>query len=120
MDFLGLTTLTVIDDCLKLIEQTRGEKLDIETIPLDDEETYKKVFHAAQLQALQLGGAFGPDAAQGGDGFLQSVGRCRHGGFIGEARGKWERQMKYRNQLNGDGDGGLRKKAGRLRRYWVE
>ena len=26
MDFLGLTTLTVIDDCLKLIEQTRGEK----------------------------------------------------------------------------------------------
>jgi DNA polymerase III subunit alpha len=30
MDFLGLTTLTVIDDCLKLIEQTRGEKLDIE------------------------------------------------------------------------------------------
>jgi DNA polymerase III alpha subunit len=24
MDFLGLTTLTVIDDCLKLIEQTAG------------------------------------------------------------------------------------------------
>ena len=47
MDFLGLTTLTVIDDCLKLIEQSRGEKLDIETIPLDDEETFKKVFHSA-------------------------------------------------------------------------
>ena len=47
MDFLGLTTLTVIDDCLKLIEQNRGDKLDIETIPLNDEETYKKVFHAA-------------------------------------------------------------------------
>ena len=47
MDFLGLTTLTVIDDCLKLIEQTRGEKVDIETIPLDDEETFKKVFHSA-------------------------------------------------------------------------
>ena len=45
MDFLGLTTLTVIDDCLKLIEQTRGEKLDIEAIPLDDAETFKKVFH---------------------------------------------------------------------------
>ena len=29
MDFLGLTTLTVIDDCLKLIEQNRGEKVDI-------------------------------------------------------------------------------------------
>jgi DNA polymerase-3 subunit alpha len=52
MDFLGLTTLTVIDDCLKLIEKSRGEKadgekLDIEAIPLNDEETFKKVFHAA-------------------------------------------------------------------------
>src|SRR6202453_467625 len=47
MDFLGLTTLTVIDDCLKLIEQTRGLKLDIDSIPTDDEETYKKVFHSA-------------------------------------------------------------------------
>jgi len=47
MDFLGLTTLTVIDDCLKLIEQSRGEKVDIDAIPLDDEETYKKVFHSA-------------------------------------------------------------------------
>jgi DNA polymerase-3 subunit alpha len=47
MDFLGLTTLTVIDDCLKLIASNRGEKLDIEAIPANDEETYKKVFHAA-------------------------------------------------------------------------
>jgi len=47
MDFLGLTTLTVIDDCLKLIEQNRGENVDIETVPLNDEETYKKVFHSA-------------------------------------------------------------------------
>jgi len=47
MDFLGLTTLTVIDDCLKLIEKSRGEKVDIEAIPLDDEETYKKVFQSA-------------------------------------------------------------------------
>jgi DNA polymerase-3 subunit alpha len=47
MDFLGLTTLTVIDDCLKLIEKSRGEKVDIDAIPLNDEETFKKVFHAA-------------------------------------------------------------------------
>jgi len=46
-DFLGLTTLTVIDDCLKLIEKTRGEKVDIEAIPLDDEETFKQVFQNA-------------------------------------------------------------------------
>ncbi|MGB6975139.1 MAG: DNA polymerase III subunit alpha [Terracidiphilus sp.] len=47
MDFLGLATLTVITDCLKLIEQTRGEKLDIEMVPPDDPETFKKVFHTA-------------------------------------------------------------------------
>ncbi|MFC5864560.1 DNA polymerase III subunit alpha [Acidicapsa dinghuensis] len=47
MDFLGLTTLTVITDCLKLIEQNRSVNLDIETIPLDDKETYEKVFHRA-------------------------------------------------------------------------
>jgi len=47
MDFLGLTTLTVIDDCVKLIEHSRGEKLDIEMIPQDDPETFKKVFHTA-------------------------------------------------------------------------
>jgi DNA polymerase-3 subunit alpha len=47
MDFLGLTTLTVIDDCLKLITQSRGMTLDIETIPLNDAETYKRVFHSA-------------------------------------------------------------------------
>jgi DNA polymerase-3 subunit alpha len=37
----------VIDDCLKLIEKTRGEKVDIEAIPLDDEETFVKVFQNA-------------------------------------------------------------------------
>jgi len=52
MDFLGLTTLTVIDDCLKLIEQNRGVKLDIETIPLNDAETYKKVFYSALTSGI--------------------------------------------------------------------
>jgi DNA polymerase III subunit alpha len=47
MDFLGLTTLTVIDDCLKLIEQTHGEKVDLTAIPPADDETFKKVFHSA-------------------------------------------------------------------------
>jgi DNA polymerase-3 subunit alpha len=47
MDFLGLATLTVITDTVKLIEQTRGEKLDVEMIPIDDAETFQKVFHTA-------------------------------------------------------------------------
>jgi DNA polymerase-3 subunit alpha len=45
MDFLGLTTLTIIDDALRLIEQTRGERIDLQTLVLDDVVTYEKVFH---------------------------------------------------------------------------
>jgi len=45
MDFLGLTTLTILDDTLKLIVQTRGTPITLEGIPLEDAETYQKVFH---------------------------------------------------------------------------
>jgi DNA polymerase-3 subunit alpha len=45
MDFLGLTTLTILDDALKLIVQTQGQNLTLEEIPLQDAETYAKVFH---------------------------------------------------------------------------
>ncbi len=43
MDFLGLTTLTTIDDCVKLIEKTRGEKLDLEALTLDDAAAYESL-----------------------------------------------------------------------------
>jgi DNA polymerase III subunit alpha len=45
MDFLGLTTLTIIDDALRLIVQTCGDQLNLHTLALDDTETYEKVFH---------------------------------------------------------------------------
>ncbi|MGC2172418.1 MAG: DNA polymerase III subunit alpha [Candidatus Sulfotelmatobacter sp.] len=45
MDFLGLTTLTILTDTLKLIAQTRGTPIALEQIPLEDAETYQKVFH---------------------------------------------------------------------------
>ena len=41
MDFLGLTTLTLIDDALRLIEKRHGVKLVLEDLPLDDKETYE-------------------------------------------------------------------------------
>jgi DNA polymerase III subunit alpha len=47
MDFLGLTTLTVIDDALKLIKSTKGIEIDLSTIALDDAQTYEQVFHRA-------------------------------------------------------------------------
>ena len=47
MDFLGLTTLTIIDDALKLIEHHKGQKLRIEDFPLDDPTTYQNIFSKA-------------------------------------------------------------------------
>jgi DNA polymerase III subunit alpha len=41
MDFLGLTTLTLIDDALKLIEARHGVRLVPEDLPLDDPATYE-------------------------------------------------------------------------------
>ena len=44
MDFLGLTTLTILDDTLKLIAQ-KGTTLNLDDVPLEDHVTYEKVFH---------------------------------------------------------------------------
>ncbi|HZS48518.1 MAG TPA: DNA polymerase III subunit alpha, partial [Blastocatellia bacterium] len=41
MDFLALTTLTIIEDALKTIEQEQGYPLDINDIPLQDEKTMR-------------------------------------------------------------------------------
>ncbi len=41
MDFLGLSTLTLIFDAIEEIKRTTGEALDIDTIPLDDPKTYQ-------------------------------------------------------------------------------
>jgi len=41
MDFLGLTTLSVINTALKNIKKDKGVAIDIDTIPLDDIKTYQ-------------------------------------------------------------------------------
>lgn len=41
MDFLGLRTLTIIKDALKLIKQRHNVDIDPDTIPLDDTKTYQ-------------------------------------------------------------------------------
>ncbi len=40
MDFLGLKTLSIIKEALRNIEKRYGSSIDIENIPLDDEQTY--------------------------------------------------------------------------------
>ena len=41
MDFLGLTTLTIIDDTFRWIRERKGRKLHTDRIPLDDARTYE-------------------------------------------------------------------------------
>ncbi|MGH9700651.1 MAG: DNA polymerase III subunit alpha, partial [Candidatus Acidiferrales bacterium] len=41
MDFLGLTTLTVLDDAVRMIRQNRGEEIDLTALPLDDAPTFQ-------------------------------------------------------------------------------
>ena len=41
MDFLGLTTLTVLQDAVGMVEKNRGVKIDIENLLLEDADTYK-------------------------------------------------------------------------------
>jgi len=40
MDFLGLKTLTVIQETIQLVKETRGESIDLDDIPFDDKSTY--------------------------------------------------------------------------------
>jgi DNA polymerase-3 subunit alpha len=41
MDFLGLKTLTIIKDAIKLIKKNKGIEIDIDKIPLDDPKTFE-------------------------------------------------------------------------------
>ena len=54
VDFLGLRTLTVIDRCVREIEKSRGLKIDIDSIPLDDEETFELLCRGDTVAVFQL------------------------------------------------------------------
>lgn len=41
MDFLGLKNLTIIENALKIISKTKGDKIELEKIPFDDEKALK-------------------------------------------------------------------------------
>jgi DNA polymerase-3 subunit alpha len=45
MDFLGLTTLTIIDQCCKTIKEMHGREIRWSEIPLDDPKTYELFAH---------------------------------------------------------------------------
>ncbi|PZG30806.1 DNA polymerase III subunit alpha [Spongiactinospora gelatinilytica] len=56
MDFLGLRNLTIIDDCLKMVEGNTGERIDLLKLPLDDPKTYELLGRGDTLGVFQLDG----------------------------------------------------------------
>src|SRR3954468_10555903 len=54
-DFLGLTTLDVLDKAVALVE-ARGERLDLSQIPLDDTKTYDLIAHGETVGIFQVEG----------------------------------------------------------------
>ena len=62
MDFLGLKTLTVITDALRLVKESRGVTLDADALPLDDARTYQLLTEARTFGVFQLESAGMRDA----------------------------------------------------------
>jgi DNA polymerase-3 subunit alpha len=51
MDFLGLSTLTLLDDAVKHIKETTGDTIDLMNIPLDDAKSYQ-IFQNGQTHGV--------------------------------------------------------------------
>jgi DNA polymerase-3 subunit alpha len=56
MDFLGLRNLDVIEDTLELIRDVRGEDVDIDNVPLDDQQTLAMLCRGESIGVFQLEG----------------------------------------------------------------
>jgi DNA polymerase-3 subunit alpha len=54
MDFLGLSTLTLVRDALDQIEATTGTRVDLETLTLEDEKTYDLFCDGQTLGVFQF------------------------------------------------------------------
>lgn len=54
MDLLGLRTLTVIDDALKMIKEVKGIDIDIESLPLDDAMTCEMLCRGETVGVFQM------------------------------------------------------------------
>jgi len=52
-DFLGLTTLTILDRAVKLVRQ-RGVELDLANLPLDDKKTYETLARGETVGVFQV------------------------------------------------------------------
>jgi DNA polymerase-3 subunit alpha len=65
MDFLGLTTLTVIHDALVMINERRGEKIDLDALPLEDEKVYQMLRAGRTVGVFQFESPLATDMLRG-------------------------------------------------------
>jgi DNA polymerase-3 subunit alpha len=65
MDFLGLTTLTVIHDALTMIAERRGETLDLDTVSLEDPEVYRMLRAGRTVGVFQFESPLATDMLRG-------------------------------------------------------
>ncbi len=54
MDFLGLRNLDVIEDAVEIIRRSRGDEVEMESIPLDDAKTYEMLARGDSVGVFQL------------------------------------------------------------------
>jgi len=54
MDFLGLRNLDVIEDAVEIIRRSRGDGIDMESIPMDDAKTYEMLARGDSVGVFQL------------------------------------------------------------------
>src|SRR4051794_39647699 len=54
MDFLGLRNLDVIEDTIAIIERSTGRRVDMTTLPLDDEKTYEMMARGDSVGVFQF------------------------------------------------------------------
>ncbi|MBI3301344.1 MAG: DNA polymerase III subunit alpha, partial [Deltaproteobacteria bacterium] len=56
-DFLGLKTLTLLDDAVKRIRKNRGREIDLSALPLDDRLTYQTLARGDTVGVFQMEGS---------------------------------------------------------------
>jgi DNA polymerase-3 subunit alpha len=65
MDFLGLTTLTVIHDALTMIAERRGETVDLDAVTLEDPEVYRMLRAGRTVGVFQFESPLATDMLRG-------------------------------------------------------
>ena len=54
MDFLGLTSLTILDRAVKVVAETQGAEIDLHQLPLDDKKTFDLLSSGKTTDVFQL------------------------------------------------------------------